>query len=65
MYLERQYEMYVEMQARTDAVRFGKWENTWIGKTSTNPIRRLFPIPRYAIDAASGTPGYLVQNQGY
>jgi starch-binding outer membrane protein, SusD/RagB family len=65
MYLERQYEMYVEMQARTDAIRFNKWELTWIDKTSTNPIRRLFPIPRYAIDAASSVPGYLTQNQGY
>jgi starch-binding outer membrane protein, SusD/RagB family len=65
MYLERQYELYVEMQARTDAIRFGKWEEPWISKTSANPIRRVYPIPRYAIDAASGNPGYLTQNEGY
>jgi hypothetical protein len=65
LYLERTYELYVEFLARTDAIRFGKWENQWIDKTSSNPIRRVFPIPQNVIDAASGSPGYLQQNQGY
>jgi hypothetical protein len=65
LYLERSYELYVEMQARTDAIRFGKWEDQWIDKTSSNPIRRIFPIPQNVIDAASGSPGFLEQNQGY
>ncbi|MDR8391731.1 RagB/SusD family nutrient uptake outer membrane protein [Aliifodinibius sp. S!AR15-10] len=65
MEMERVYEFYSEMLRRTDMVRFGKWEDSWIDKTSSNPIRRLFPIPQDAIDAASGEPGYLEQNQGY
>jgi len=65
LYLERSYELYVEMQARTDAIRFGKWESQWIDKTSSNPIRRIYPIPQNVMDAASASPGYLVQNQGY
>lgn len=62
---ERVFEFYCEMLRRTDMIRFGKWEDTWIDKTDSNPIRRLYPIPQDAIDAASSTPGYLEQNQGY
>ena len=65
LYLERTYELYVEFLARTDAIRFGKWESQWIDKTSSNPIRRVYPIPQNVMDAASGSPGYLEQNQGY
>lgn len=57
--------LYVEFLARTDAIRFGKWEDRWIDKTSTNPIRRVYPIPQNVIDAASASPGYLIQNEGY
>ncbi|WP_162340514.1 RagB/SusD family nutrient uptake outer membrane protein [Cyclobacterium salsum] len=62
---ERTFELYTEMLARTDAIRFGKWENAWIDKSSSNPIRRLYPIPQGVIDAASGSPGFLEQNEGY
>lgn len=65
MHDERSFELYVEMQARTDAIRFGKWGDQWIDKTSSNPIRRVYPIPQQVIDAASGSPGYLEQNEGY
>ncbi|MEX0928077.1 MAG: RagB/SusD family nutrient uptake outer membrane protein [Balneolales bacterium] len=59
------FEMYHEHWTRTIQIRFGKWENTWRDKNSTNPIRRLFPIPQDAIDAAQVQPGYLTQNPGY
>lgn len=62
---ERTFELYVEMLSRTDAIRFGKWEDSWIDKSSSNPIRRVFPIPQGVIDAASGSPGFLEQNEGY
>ena len=65
LYNERGFELYWEMHRRTDMIRFGKFGDTWTSKTSDDVNRRLFPIPQSAIDAASGTPGYLEQNEGY
>lgn len=65
LFRERGFELYWEMQRRTDMVRFGKFEGTWTEKTSTDRNKRVFPIPQTAIDGASNLPGYLVQNQGY
>jgi len=65
LYRERGFEFYWEMQRRTDMIRFGKYEGTWTEKTDNNKLKRLFPIPQRAIDGASVTPGYLVQNEGY
>lgn len=65
LFRERGFEFYWEMLRRTDMIRFGKYENTWTEKTDNNKLKRLFPIPQSAIDGASSTPGYLVQNQGY
>jgi hypothetical protein len=62
---ERGFEFYWEHQRRTDMIRFGKYEGTWTEKTDSNPQRRLFPIPQSAIDGASDTEGYLVQNEAY
>jgi len=62
---ERGFEFYWEMQRRTDMIRFGKYEDTWGVKTSSDKLKRIFPIPQTAIDGASNLPGYLVQNQGY
>jgi hypothetical protein len=62
---ERGFELYWEMQRRTDMVRFGKYEGTWGQKTNADVNKRVFPIPQTAIDAASNIPGYLIQNQGY
>jgi hypothetical protein len=62
---ERGFELYWEMQRRTDMIRFGKYEGTWTEKTNTDKQKRLFPIPQTAIDGASNLPGYLVQNPGY
>lgn len=65
LYRERGFEFYWEMLRRTDMIRFGKYEGTWTEKTDNNKLKRLFPIPQTAIDGASATPGFLVQNQGY
>lgn len=65
LYRERGFEFYWEMLRRSDMIRFGKYEDAWTEKTSTDKNKRLFPIPQTAIDGASNLPGYLVQNQGY
>lgn len=65
LFRERGFEFYWEMLRRTDMIRFGKYEGTWTEKTNSDKQKRIFPIPQKAIDAASSTPGYLVQNPGY
>lgn len=65
LYRERGFEFYWEMLRRSDMIRFGKYEDAWTEKTSTDKNKRLFPIPQTAIDGASNLPGYLVQNQSY
>jgi hypothetical protein len=62
---ERGFELYWEMNRRTDLIRFGKYEGTWTEKSSTDKNKRIFPIPQTAIDGASNLPDYLKQNQGY
>lgn len=66
--LEREwiFEMYHEHQTRTIQIRFNTYtEGSWRDKSPSNVIRRVFPIPQGAIDAAQSEEGYLVQNQGY
>jgi starch-binding outer membrane protein, SusD/RagB family len=65
LFRERGFEFYWEHQRRTDMIRFGKYEGTWVEKTNSDVKKRLFPIPQTAIDGASANEGYLVQNQGY
>ena len=65
LFRERGFEFYWEMLRRTDMIRFGKYEDTWTEKTSTDKQKRLFPIPQTAIDGSSNLPGYLVQNPSY
>lgn len=62
---ERGFELYWEMNRRTDLIRFGKYEGTWTEKSNTDKNKRVFPIPQTAIDAASGIPNFLKQNPGY
>jgi starch-binding outer membrane protein, SusD/RagB family len=62
---ERGFEFYWEMLRRTDMIRFGKYEDAWTEKTSTDKKKRIFPIPQTAIDGASNLPGYLKQNDSY
>lgn len=65
LFRERGFEFYWEHQRRTDMIRFGKYEDTWTEKTDNNVQKRIFPIPQSAIDGASDTEGYLVQNPSY
>ena len=65
LFRERGFELYWELQRRTDMVRFGKYEGAWTEKTNTDKNKRIFPIPQTAIDGSSNLPGYLKQNQGY
>lgn len=65
LFRERGFELYWEMQRRTDMIRFGKYEGAWTEKNNTDKNKRLFPIPQTAIDGASNLPGYLKQNPGY
>lgn len=65
LFRERGFELYWEGFRRTDQIRFGKYEDTWTEKNSTDVTKRLFPIPQIAVDGASNVEGFLVQNQGY
>lgn len=65
LYREYMFEMYHEHWSRTYMIRFGKFEDSWRDKTSTDVNKRVFPIPQFAIDAAQSEPGYLEQNPGY
>ena len=65
LFRERGFEFYWEHQRRTDMIRFGKYEDAWTEKTSTDKQKRIFPIPQTAIDGSSNLPGYLQQNPSY
>ena len=65
LFRERGFEFYWEMLRRSDMIRFGKYEGKWTEKSNADVKKRIFPIPQGAIDGASNTPGYLVQNEGY
>ncbi len=65
LFRESGFELYWEAFRRNYQIRFGKFEKTWTGKTSTDLNKRLFPIPQRAIDGSSNEKGYLVQNPGY
>ncbi|MHA4807795.1 RagB/SusD family nutrient uptake outer membrane protein [Flavitalea flava] len=65
LFRERGFEFYWEMVRRTDMIRFGKYEGSWTEKNNSDKMKRIFPIPQTAIDAASNLPGYLKQNDGY
>jgi hypothetical protein len=65
LFRETGFELYWEGFRRNYQIRFGKYEGSWTGKTDSDVNKRLFPIPQRAIDGASGTPGFLVQNPGY
>jgi len=65
MFREAGFELYWEAFRRNYQIRFGKYEDSWTGKTDSNPQKRLFPIPQRSIDGASSEAGFLVQNPGY
>ncbi len=61
MWKERGYELYWEGVARTDEVRFGKFNRKYQDILNLEPYTLLFPIPAAAV--ASNTN--LKQNPGY
>lgn len=65
LFRESGFELYWEGLRRVYQIRYGKYEDTWTGKTDSDPNKRLFPIPQRAIDGASNEEGFLVQNPGY
>ncbi|WP_158859796.1 RagB/SusD family nutrient uptake outer membrane protein [Lunatibacter salilacus] len=65
LYRETGFELYWEGFRRNYQIRFGKYEDSWTGKTDADVNKRLFPIPQRAMDGASNEEGFLVQNQGY
>jgi hypothetical protein len=65
LFRETGFELYWEGFRRTYQIRYGKYEDSWTGKTDSDVNKRLFPIPQRAIDGASSEDGFLVQNPGY
>jgi starch-binding outer membrane protein, SusD/RagB family len=65
LFRETGFELYWEGLRRTYQIRFGRYEDSWTGKTDSDVHKRLFPIPQKAIDGASSEKGFLVQNEGY
>ncbi len=65
LFRETGFELYWEGFRRNYQIRFGKYEDSWTGKTDSDVNKRLFPIPQQAIDGASSEEGFLVQNPGY
>lgn len=65
LYRETGFELYWEGLRRNYQIRFGKYENSWTGKTDSDVNKRLFPIPQRAIDGSSSEVGFLTQNPGY
>ncbi|SDD69225.1 RagB/SusD domain-containing protein [Pricia antarctica] len=65
LFRETGFELYWEGFRRNYQIRFGKYEDSWTGKTDSDVNKRLFPIPQQAIDGASSEKGFLVQNPGY
>lgn len=65
LFRETGFELYWEGFRRNYQIRFGKYEDSWTGKTDSDVNKRLFPIPQRAIDGASSEEGFLTQNPGY
>ena len=61
VYAERVREFAFESWHRNDMIRFGKFENKWGFKTNADTYRRIFPIPRNALQLNPN----LKQNPGY
>lgn len=61
LYNEIQRELAFECHSRTIMIRFDKFTNPWWEKTSTDPNKKVFPVPT---GARNGNPN-LEQNPGY
>ncbi|MEM9823195.1 MAG: RagB/SusD family nutrient uptake outer membrane protein, partial [Bacteroidota bacterium] len=58
---ERAFEFYFESHRRTDLIRFGRFNDAWTEKSTSDANKRVFPIPLNALAASSN----LNQNMGY
>jgi len=61
LYKEIAYETYWELLRRPQMIRFGKFEQPFSAKPTTQPFRRIFPIPQSTLDVTKS----IKQNQGY
>ncbi|MDX5338595.1 MAG: RagB/SusD family nutrient uptake outer membrane protein [Cyclobacteriaceae bacterium] len=61
IFAERGREMFAEASRRSDQIRFGKWNQPWWEKGTSEPFRAIFPIPQNQINANPS----LKQNPGY
>jgi len=61
LYKEIAYETYWELLRRPQMIRFGKFEKPFSAKPTTQPFRRIFPIPQTTLDVTKS----IKQNQGY
>jgi hypothetical protein len=61
LYKEIAYETYWELLRRPQMIRFGKYELPFSAKPTTQPFRRIFPIPQATLDVTKT----IKQNQGY
>jgi hypothetical protein len=61
LYKEIAFETYWELLRRPQMIRFGKFEQPFSAKPTTQPFRRIFPIPQTTLDVTKS----IKQNQGY
>lgn len=61
LYKEMAFESYWEMYRRPQMIRFGKFELPFSAKPTTQPFRRIFPIPQTTLDVSKE----FRQNLGY
>jgi hypothetical protein len=61
LYKEIAFENYWEMFRRPQMIRFGKFEQPFSAKPTTQPFRRIFPIPQSTLDVTKS----IHQNEGY
>jgi hypothetical protein len=61
LYKEIAFETYWELLRRPQMIRFGKFEKPFSAKPTTQPFRRIFPIPQSTLDVTKS----IKQNEGY
>lgn len=61
LYKEIAFETYWEMFRRPQMIRFGKYELPFSAKPTSQPTRRIFPIPQSTLDVTKA----FHQNPGY
>lgn len=61
LYKELGFELYWEMQRRSQMIRFGKFDLPFTAKPATQPFRRAYPVPQSVVDVNK----QVLQNDGY